>query len=55
MSALTEAEEVFLTSTLRDVQPVRVVDDRTLPTAPGPLTHKAAEVFAARAAEEVDP
>ena len=37
-TALDEAEEIFLTSSLRDVQPVSRVDDRALPGAPGPIT-----------------
>jgi branched-chain amino acid aminotransferase len=55
MSALEEADEVFLTSATRRVQPVHAVDGHALPTAPGPLTAKAAEVFAARAAESDEP
>ncbi|MCF2529000.1 aminotransferase class IV [Yinghuangia soli] len=54
MSVLAEADEVFLTSSLRDVQAVHQVDDRDLP-APGPLTRAAAEAFAARSAEDIDP
>ncbi|WP_176735779.1 aminotransferase class IV, partial [Actinacidiphila rubida] len=52
---LAEADEVFLTSSLRDVQAVHRVDDRELPGAPGPVTAKAMRVFAERAAEQVDP
>jgi branched-chain amino acid aminotransferase len=48
-------EEAFLTSTTRDVQPIRAVDGVVLPTAPGPVTRKAMETFAARAAEHIDP
>lgn len=55
LAALTEADEVFLTSTTRDVQPVSLVDGRRVAPAPGPVTVKAMEVFAARAAEHVDP
>ena len=53
-SALAEADEVFLTSSTRDVMPVHAVDGRALPS-PGPLTARAAEVFAARAAADTDP
>jgi branched-chain amino acid aminotransferase len=53
--ALAGAEEAFLTSTGRDVQAIRAVDGRELPVAPGPLTRKAAEVFAQRSAENPDP
>lgn len=54
-SALGAAEEAFLTGTTRDVQPVRSVDGVPLPALPGPLTRQAAEIFAARSAELVDP
>ncbi|WP_218040611.1 aminotransferase class IV [Actinomadura sp. WMMB 499] len=52
---LYRADEAFLTSTTRDVQPIRAVDGTALPSAPGPITHKAMEAFAARAAELMDP
>lgn len=55
LAALAGAEEAFLTGTTRDVQPVRLVDGVPLPAVPGPLTRKAAEIFAARAAETPDP
>lgn len=55
LSALAGAEEAFLTGTTRDVQPVRLVDGAPLPAVPGPLTRKAAEIFATRAAESPDP
>ncbi|MDH6114232.1 branched-chain amino acid aminotransferase [Kitasatospora sp. MAP12-15] len=53
-AVLREADEVFLTSTLRDVQAVHRIDDRELP-APGPVTAKAMAHFAARAADDLDP
>jgi branched-chain amino acid aminotransferase len=53
--ALATASEAFLTSTTRDVQAIRAVDGRELPEAPGPVTRKAAQVFATRAAESSDP
>ena len=55
MTVLRDAEEIFLTSATRDIQAVERVDDRVLPTAPGPVTRAAAEVFAKRAADDVDP
>ncbi|MGH8867386.1 MAG: aminotransferase class IV [Actinomycetes bacterium] len=55
MSALEDAQEVFLTSATRGVQPVHAVDGHALPEAPGPLGSAAAAVFAARAAEGDDP
>jgi branched-chain amino acid aminotransferase len=53
--ALERAEEIFLTSSLRDVQAVHRVDGRELPGAPGPVTAKAMRVFAERAAADIDP
>ncbi|MEV4949550.1 aminodeoxychorismate lyase [Streptomyces sp. NPDC053755] len=52
---LDSAEEIFLTSTLRDVQAVHRVDGRTCPGAPGPVTAKAMRIFDERAAAERDP
>ncbi|MDA8368596.1 MAG: aminotransferase class IV [Nocardiopsaceae bacterium] len=55
MSALGRISEAFLTSTGRDVQPIRAIDGRALPAAPGPVTRKTMEVFAERAATNMDP
>ncbi|WP_328921687.1 aminotransferase class IV [Streptomyces griseoaurantiacus] len=55
LDVLERAEEVFLTSTLRDVQAVHRIDDRELPGAPGPVTAKAMRIFAERAADDLDP
>lgn len=55
LDVLERAEEVFLTSTLRDVQAVHRVDGRTLALAPGPVTAKAMRVFEERAASDIDP
>ncbi|MEU5975489.1 aminodeoxychorismate lyase [Streptomyces sp. NPDC047315] len=52
---LERADEVFLTSSLRDVQAVDRVDGRTLPGAPGPVTTKAMRIFAERAEADPDP
>ncbi|MFB7950379.1 aminotransferase class IV [Kitasatospora phosalacinea] len=54
LAALADAEEVFLTSTLRDVQAVTRIDGREFPGV-GPVTRKAMEVFAERAAQDRDP
>ena len=54
VEVLAEADEVFLVSTTRDVQAVHSCDGRELP-APGPVTRKAAEVWAAREPEHSDP
>lgn len=55
LSALAEAGEAFLTGTTRDVQPIRSVDGLVLPAVPGPVTRKAADIFAARSAEDPNP
>src|SRR5580693_5084089 len=54
-AALAGAREAFLTGTSRDVQPIRSVDGVALPAAPGPVTRKAADIFADRSAEDLDP
>ncbi|MFB7916954.1 aminotransferase class IV [Streptomyces sp. NPDC056061] len=52
---LDRAEEIFLTSTLRDVQAVGRVDGRELPGAPGPVTTKAMRIFEERSGDDLDP
>jgi branched-chain amino acid aminotransferase len=54
MDDLSRADEVFLTSTGRDVQPVHRIDDREL-ASPGPLTTAAATAFAELARSTSDP
>ncbi|MFI8071292.1 aminotransferase class IV [Streptomyces sp. NPDC086033] len=55
LDVLERADEVFLTSTLRDVQAVHRVDARELPVAPGPVTAKAMRVFEERSGHDLDP
>ncbi|MPY55301.1 aminotransferase class IV [Streptomyces acidicola] len=55
LDVLERADEVFLTSTLRDVQAVHRVDSRELPGAPGPVTAKAMRIFQERAGNDLDP
>ncbi|MGW2825190.1 aminotransferase class IV [Streptomyces sp. NPDC001443] len=55
LDVLERAEEVFLTSTLRDVQAVHRVDERELPGAPGPVTAKAMRIFDERSGHDLDP
>jgi branched-chain amino acid aminotransferase len=55
VTALANADEAFLSGTTRDVQPIRSVNGSMLAAAPGPITKKAAEVFAMRATESPDP
>jgi branched-chain amino acid aminotransferase len=51
---LGRADEVFLVSTTRDVQPVRRCDGRDL-AAPGPVTTECMRVWAEREARDLDP
>jgi branched-chain amino acid aminotransferase len=53
--ALAGSDEAFLTSSTRDVQPIARVDGKELPAAPGPLTARAAELFAALVRDNNDP
>ena len=55
LSALAGADEAFLTSTTREVQPIAAVDGRALPAAPGPLTSTAMAAFAVLVASDLDP
>lgn len=55
LSVLASCEEAFLTSSTRDVQPVRAIDGRVLPAVPGPLTAAAASAFADLLARDLDP
>jgi branched-chain amino acid aminotransferase len=48
------ASEAFLVSTTRDVQAIARWDDRDLP-APGPVTQRCAQTWAAREAETMEP
>ena len=57
VAALAEADEAFLTSSTREVQPIAAVDGRPLrggPT-PGPLTAAAAAAFSALVERDLDP
>ncbi|WP_427923614.1 aminotransferase class IV [Streptomyces sp. cg40] len=55
LDVLERADEVFLTSSLRDVQAVHLLDDRQLPGVAGPVTAKAMRVFDERSADDLDP
>lgn len=55
LDVLEHADEVFLTSSLRDVQAVHLVDERQLPGAAGPVTAKAMRVFDERSGDDLDP
>jgi branched-chain amino acid aminotransferase len=55
IGALAGAEEVFLTSSTRDVQPIRAIDGRVLAACPGPLSEGAGRAFKALLDRELDP
>ena len=52
-AALTDADEVFLTSSTREIQAVTKVDDREVPA--GPITAAAAEAFTGLRRRTLDP
>ena len=54
MSILDQAQEVFITSSTKDVMAVHAIDDRPVP-APGPVTAHAAQIFARLSGERLDP
>jgi branched-chain amino acid aminotransferase len=54
MSMLERASEVFITSSTKDVLPVHAIDDRLI-AAPGPVTARAAAIFARLCTERLDP
>jgi branched-chain amino acid aminotransferase len=47
------ADEAFIASTLREVQPIEVVDDIALPSAPGPVSQEAGARLARRIETEL--
>ncbi|MBV8957438.1 MAG: aminotransferase class IV, partial [Actinobacteria bacterium] len=53
VETLLTADEAFLTSTTRDVQPIRAIDGTHLPAAPGPLTIEAMAAFTALSARDL--
>lgn len=57
LDVLERADEIFLTSSTRDVQAVDAVlfDDRRRDLAPGPVTARIAQTFAERSRADLDP
>ena len=53
LEVLQDCDEVFITSSTKDVLAIDRVDDRVV--AAGPVTARAAEVFARLSAERIDP
>jgi branched-chain amino acid aminotransferase len=55
IDALANADEAFLSSTTREVQPIAHVDGVALPAAPGPAATALATAFRALVARDIDP
>ena len=55
LERLRDADEVFLTSSTRDVHPVARIDDLELAPCPGPRTAEATAAFAAIQDRTLDP
>ena len=55
LTALATADEAFISSSTREVQPVTAVDGYPLPAAPGPVTTLLANAFRRQVAEDLDP
>ena len=55
LAALAGADEVLLTSTTRDVQPLRMLDGRMLPGVDGPGAREAMAAFADLVSRTLDP
>ena len=55
VGALADAEEAFLTSATRYVQPISSVDGTALPACPGPVTERVAAAYAALLESDPDP
>ncbi|AXG13439.1 aminotransferase class IV [Intrasporangium calvum] len=53
LGILDTADEVFITSSTKDVLPIHAVDDRQLPV--GPVTTRLRGVFRTRAGQDLDP
>ncbi|MDQ1509937.1 MAG: branched-chain amino acid aminotransferase, partial [Actinomycetota bacterium] len=55
VGALRDADEAFVTSTVREVQPIAAVNGRALPAVPGPLTSRLAAAFTELTQRDLDP
>jgi branched-chain amino acid aminotransferase len=55
VEALRNADEAFVTSTVRELQPIASVDGVALASAPGPITEQLAAAFTDLTTREVDP
>ena len=52
---LGAADEAFLTSSTREVQPISQVDDHRMPQVPGPITTRLADAFRELVENDLDP
>jgi branched-chain amino acid aminotransferase len=55
LTALAQADEVLLTSSTRDVQPLRMLDGRPLPGADGPFARRSMAAITDLQARDLDP
>ena len=55
LSAVATADEAFISSSTREVQPISAVDGHPLPAAPGPVTTLLADAFRRAVADDLDP
>ncbi|MHB8671501.1 MAG: aminotransferase class IV [Acidimicrobiales bacterium] len=55
VGALREAQEAFLTSSTREIQPIASVDGFSLPSAPGPVTEAVSRWFSRLASTRPEP
>jgi branched-chain amino acid aminotransferase len=55
VDALRRADEAFVTSTVRELQPIGSVDGAALPAAPGPITAQLAAAFTDLTNRDLDP
>lgn len=55
MTAVATADEAFISSSTRELQPISAVDGNPLPVAPGPVTTLLADAFRRMVAEDLNP
>ena len=55
VDALVDAPEAFLTSTLREIQPIALVDGNPLPNCPGQITAELRAAFRSLVQTQIDP
>ena len=55
LSDLESVDEAFLSSTLRDVQPIEEVNGKAIAQSSGPVTKRLAEAFADLVSRDLDP